>query len=86
MSGPNMEDNGMDYDHGTPPKTYLLDDAARMVEQFMADLDTHATKCECCGMNRYRNKPENDMHRQLGGVVAKLVKVRDEARARLRNR
>jgi len=55
--------------------TQKLIDAARLIQEAMASLDTTASTCACCGVTKYDHFREFQAHRELEAVVHKLKRM-----------
>ena len=53
-----------------------LDQAASLVEAFLATLNTTTTECPCCGLVKYDDFDQFRQHTELKAVVAKLNRIR----------
>lgn len=54
------------------PTNQTLEDAARMIEEFAATLNTEQTTCECCHVVKYENWKQRGVSVELAAIVNKL--------------
>ena len=46
--------------------------AAELIEQHIAPLDTSQSVCECCGLTKYVDFYQTQQHRELSAMARKL--------------